>query len=186
MSIGARISYLSIAAALLLGGLTLLFMAGGRITPEPVPVASGTVAYLRDCAINQTTDEPQQAAKNPVCKSPAAITKVYHFNLMQEIGKQFYRMRKTAQDIKNGRLTDEAYADCLRSGDCAVVPMLAPGQKADSPEGKDISRRFWAIVKARHVTPAICKDIPLCRAGLANGALYATRTLIKPVKDHKK
>jgi len=118
--------------------------------------------------------------KHADCASVEDIQKTFGFDLTEEIKTIHTKMKKTAQDIAQGRLSDDAYEACLTSGECARVPMLGTGDSPDSPEGKTISRVFWQLADGKRLSPEVCAVIPACAAGLKSGAIEFLKNKIVP------
>ena len=147
--------------------------------PAPVPDKSdlGVAAFTMACSA--------KGNRLPECASVETIREAYRFDLMTEINAVHGKMRKTATDIADGKLTDEAYQTCLAAGKCASVPMLGKEDDPKSPQGKKISRTFWTLVNEDRLTPEICALIQTCDIGLRNGALVASKNAVVPAKRPK-
>jgi hypothetical protein len=119
-------------------------------------------------------------AERTECASVESIRQAFGFDLPEEIKAVHTKMKKTAQDIAQGRLSDEAYKTCLQSGECAPVPMLGKHDNPESPEGKVVSRIFWQLADGKRLSPEACETIPICAAGLKSGSVEFLKNKIVP------
>lgn len=156
----------------------LVFLAiGSWVILNMSQPKTGVDAFILHC----TDPDP----KSVQCHSLDGVQSAFRFDLMESIDETYTKMKNTAQDIAQGRLTDEAYNDCLQKKTCAAVPMLSRQDKEDSPEARQISKVFWQLADGHRITQDICASIPACALALKNNILTFKKNRLIPVQAQK-
>lgn len=170
MAISKNISVLFVVLTFLCGVGLFYTVVYPNLKEPAAPPVTGVSAFLQRCA-------PKDSA-NPDCASISAIQKAFGFDTMTEINGRYQKMKKTADDIAKGKLTDDMYDACLKSDTCVKVPMLDPDDDPNTPHAKAISKVFWQIVEGHSLTPEICALIPVCVVALQNKAVIVLKNRI--------
>jgi hypothetical protein len=142
---------------------------------------SGLVAFVDVCA----------AQNRPVmCLNLAAVEANFGISLISEIEKIHAKTRDTAHKIAAGNLTDAAYRACIKTNECAPVPMLPASIDPASPEAQTgenaiISKTFWAFAEKDQLDSLQCDYITACALAVSSGLLSLNKGTLAAAPQEK-
>lgn len=135
---------------------------------------AGILGHEDPVRLSKNCLEPLVAGSAPEsdsCASLAAMQQKYKIDALGLLTAYHDKMKATAKKINQGELkTAGEYAACIARKECATIPLLPAGVKAnaiDSNSNKDyydIRKAYWSLVKDEKLTPEVCGFIPLCAA----------------------
>lgn len=169
-----------VLGAVLLVAVAGVYSAYGTIARDQVK--TGLDAFAHECAGNR--DRPES------CANLAAAEAKFSMQLIAEIDVLHGKIRDTAHKIAAGTLTDSAYQDCLKTNECAEVPMLPKNVDPASPvaqtgDNATISKTFWAFAEKDKLDPLQCDFIPACRVAVARGILTLNKGQLHAAQAEK-
>lgn len=140
---------------------------------------TGLAAFVHDCGSNKHRPES--------CNTLDGVEAKFAIKLISEIEAVHVKTRDTAHKIAAGTLTSDAYQACLKTGECASVPMLPTNIDPASPEAMTgenakISKTFWAFAEKDNLDPLQCDYIPACALGVSRGLLTLNKGKLRAAK----
>ena len=143
------------------------------------------IAFANDCVNPGLKGEPVSAK----CRTQSSIQTNYNVNVMQLINAHHAKMRRTAERVQQGEFnTKQAFSGCLKSKQCAMIPLLPESVNMDQFDEKsdqyiDIRRSFWTLVNTDQLTPGICDFFDLCKAMKSSGVVTVEMPTEEPADN---
>lgn len=111
------------------------------------------------------------------CTTTDLIQHVYNIDIVAAMQDHYAKMKNTAKMIQDGKMNKRsALTNCVANKACVPIPLLPKGVDANhiDPTSKDyidVRQAFWSIINDKKMSPAVCEQVPLCRALVAMKAV---------------
>lgn len=142
---------------------------------------TGLAAFVYECSAQHRPES---------CATLSGVETAFALQLIPEIQAVHVKIRDTAHKIAGGTLTDSAYRACLKTNECAAVPMLPSNIDPESAEAKTgenakISKTFWAFAEKENIDTLQCDYIPACALAVSSGLLTLNKGKLVAAKQEK-